>query len=358
MPLKTRKFLLFLALTLFCTGIFSSEIEATTLAKYRENVGAAYDTLDFLSYPEENLSDAENLKLEREKIKQIRTLLPKTDKIELQNGSFEVNNLWLHEKLSQYEGEAFGSPNRGKIIGELSDRLAALEEKLTELENQAAGERSKDEDKRKLGEILKRAEFQKQEEKQESAIQKAIREFLEWLRKETPRPNYGKAPEEDNRYYRPLKPFLQFVVFLAAFGLIGFLLYRFAPVLLKNFREREKRDKETRVILGETLAADETSQNLFSEAENLARNGELRAAIRKGYIAFLCELSDRKVIGLARHKTNRDYLRDVRKRENLHRNLGVLTQDFERHWYGFEAVRAEDWETFKKQYKEAVNKGF
>lgn len=347
--------MLFLALTLFCLGIFSSEIAATTLAKYRENVSAAYDTLDYLAYPEEDLSDSENLKLERDKIKQIRALVPKTDKIELQSGTLEVNNLWLHEKLNQYENEEFGSPDRQKILGELSDRLAALEEKLSELESQTAGARTKDEDKRKLGEILKRAEFQKQEKK-ESAIQKAIKDFFAWLWRESPRPNYGEIPE-DGRYYRPLKPFLQFVVFLAAFGLIVFLLYRFAPVLLKSFRQRERKDEETRIILGETLAADETPQNLFSEAEILARNGELRAAIRKGYIAFLCELSDRKEIGLARHKTNRDYLRDVRKRENLYQKMNVLTQNFERHWYGFETVRAEDWETFREQYKEALSKG-
>lgn len=356
MPLKTRKFLLIFALTLFCPGIFSLPANATTLAKYRENVSQAYDTLDYLAYPEEDLSAAENLKLEREKIRQIRALIPKNDKIDFQNGSLEVNNLWLHDKLSQYENEPSDAPSRAKIIAEISDRLAALEDKLAEFEAQTDGNRTKDENRQKLGEILKRAEFQKPEEKQESAIQKWIREFIAWLWRESPRPNYGETAE-DNRYYRPLQPFLQFLVFLVAFGLIGFLLYRFAPVLLKNFREREKKEKETRVILGETLAADETSQNLFSEAENLARNGELRAAIRKGYIAFLCELSDRKVIGLARHKTNRDYLRDVRKRENLYREMSDLTQNFERHWYGFEATRAEDWESFRKQYKAAISKG-
>lgn len=357
MPSNTRKFFLFLALALCCAGIFPSELSATTLAKYRENVSAAYDELDYLLYPEEDLSEAETLKFEREKIKQMRSLIPANDKIELQKGSFEVDNRWFHQKLNEYEREPVDSPVRRKVINELSDRLAALEEKLTELENQAAGTRTKDEDKQKLGEILKRAEYQKPAEKKESAIQKAIREFFAWLRGKTPEPNIGEKPVEDNRYYRPLKPFLQFVVFLGAFGLIGFLLYRFAPVLFRNFREKEKREKETRVILGETLAADETPQNLFAEAENLARSGELRAAIRKGYIAFLCELSDRKVIGLARHKTNRDYLRDVRKRESLYREMSDLTVNFERHWYGFEATRHEDWEAFRKQYKEAIGKG-
>jgi hypothetical protein len=52
--------------------------------------------------------------------------------------------------------------------------------------------------------------------------------------------------------------------------------------------------KQERVILGERISAEETAQILFAEAEHLARQGNLRGAIRKGYIALLCDLSDRK----------------------------------------------------------------
>jgi hypothetical protein len=80
----------------------------------------------------------------------------------------------------------------------------------------------------------------------------------------------------------------------------------------------------------------------------------LRGAIRKGYIAFLCELSDRKIIGLSQHKTNRDYLRDVRKKDDLYENMSGLTNNYERHWYGFDAAEEKDWEEFKVRYKQAV----
>ena len=107
--------------------------------------------------------------------------------------------------------------------------------------------------------------------------------------------------------------------------------------------------------MGEKLAADENAQTLFDEAEALARNGNLRGAIRKGYIALLCELSDRKIIGLAQHKTNRDYLRDVRKKDELYRNMNGLTTSFERHWYGFDDANENDWQEFKQIYQKAVN---
>ena len=109
------------------------------------------------------------------------------------------------------------------------------------------------------------------------------------------------------------------------------------------------------MILGERLAANETSENLLDEAEKLARNGDLRGAIRKGYIALLCELSERKIINLAQNKTNRDYLRDVRKKEDLYENIRGLTLNYERHWYGFSEAEPRDWEEFRRDYKRAVS---
>ncbi|MCA1638274.1 MAG: DUF4129 domain-containing protein [Acidobacteria bacterium] len=83
-------------------------------------------------------------------------------------------------------------------------------------------------------------------------------------------------------------------------------------------------------------------------------SGNLRGAIRKGYIALLCELGDRKIIGLSRHKTNRDYLRDVSKRRELYENMNGLTNNFERHWYGFDVTQEKDWEEFRNRYKQII----
>jgi hypothetical protein len=108
------------------------------------------------------------------------------------------------------------------------------------------------------------------------------------------------------------------------------------------------------VILGERLAEHETSRDIFAEAERLAAAGDLRAAIRKGYIAVLCELGDRKVIGLEHHKTNRDYLRDVRKKRAIHQEMTGLTNSFERHWYGFGEAGESDWTEFRQGYRRVV----
>jgi len=82
--------------------------------------------------------------------------------------------------------------------------------------------------------------------------------------------------------------------------------------------------------------------------------GDLRGAIRKGYIALLCDLADRKVIGLARNKTNRDYLRDVRQRSSLFDRMRRATGSFERYWYGLQPPSKSDWDEFTEQYRAAV----
>ena len=108
--------------------------------------------------------------------------------------------------------------------------------------------------------------------------------------------------------------------------------------------------------MGERLEPDQSAIDLLTEAELLARRGELRAAIRKAYIALLLELGERKIIRLAQYKTNRDYLRAVREFEPLYGNVKQLTDSFERHWYGFASASEDDWVAFRIGYKQALLK--
>ena len=147
---------------------------------------------------------------------------------------------------------------------------------------------------------------------------------------------------------------LQIFIYALFIGLAGFLIYRFAPFFKRRFGRKSKKAKHDRVILGERIGRDESAADLFSEAERMARDGNLRGAIRKGYIALLCDLSDRKIVRLARHKTNRDYLRDVRKDNDLFENMSGLTRNFESNWYGLRAAEQADWEDFRSLYKQTL----
>ena len=333
--------------------IFALPNFAATTKQYRENIGYAKDLTIELLYPDaENLSAAEFLAFERENLTEIRKALPKNEKIEWRETSIETDNQWLNEKLDSFESEAKNSPEREQILTEIYERLDAIELKLDELEKPAAETRTKDEDKQKLAEILRREEFQKPEAKIESLFQKIVRKTKEWFAGFFPR---SSLPNGAATGFQSLSFVLQMILYAVILGAIGFLIHRFAPFLTDRFRQKEKKVKQERVILGERLSENETAQNLFNQAEQLAREGDLRGAIRKGYIALLCELSDRKIIGLAQHKTNRDYLRDVRPRHELYDNMHNLTSDFERHWYGFDTANETDWNEFRQNYKKAVN---
>ena len=335
--------------------VLSSTVLAVDLPVYRAKISGIRESIDILIYSgveETNL--AENLKNERVTLKNIRANLPVNETVEWQGTSTQVENGWLLEKLKAFE-ENKNPVSRRAILTEASERLEAIEAKLGELETAARSTRTKDEEKRKLAEILRRVEYQKPEPKKENFLQRWWREFWDWVDKIFPRPKLG---EPSTGSFQSFSSVLQIIVFALVLGIIGFLLYRFAPFLRARFGRREKKDKGGRVVLGEQLAADATSQNLFDEAEKLAREGNLRAAIRKGYIALLCELSDRKIIGLARHKTNRDYLRDVGKLKDLHQNMSGMTGSFERHWYGFSSPDQQDWEDFRRKYEQTVSKNY
>lgn len=342
---------------LFCAIVWSLcsfSVFAIDLNKYRQKITEVRDTIRGLAFTDSELSETANIRFEREIIKEIQKKLGQTEKVELQGASFEVNHSWVFDKLNQFDKEPYKSKNRTLIIDETVQRLSALETKLTELEKQEISNRTKNENKQKLDEILRRPEYQKPTEQEESFLRRKWREFWEWVRQMFPSPDV--KPSDVSEGVQPISSFLQIVLYVVVLGLIGFVIYRFAPFFLNKIKTRDKLKKTTRVILGETIAAEETSHNIFAQAENLAQEGNLRGAIRKGYIALLCELSDRKIIGLARYKTNRDYLRDVRKRKEIFSEMNTLTTSFEKNWYGLNPTEEKDWEEFKQTYKQTVLK--
>lgn len=342
-----------LAAALFCLLFLPLGGFAKTLSAYRENVkSAATSAEELIDYIDRVLEankkpDAE---WERQSVGRIRSALASTEKVEWEGTVVETDNYWLEAQLKAFEEETDDWEKRRLILTDVSERLRAIEAKIRQLENPAASNRSKDEDKRKLAEILRRAEYQKAEE-QESWFQRLQKKISDWFREKFPRPD---IPEGAGNGLKSASFGLQILLYAVVLGFIAFLIYRFAPFFAQKFRRGEKEEKGERVILGEKLSADEDAQTLFDEANALAREGNLRGAIRKGYIALLCELSDRRIIGLAQHKTNRDYLRDVRKKRALYENMNGLTVSFERHWYGFETADEADWQEFKQTYQKAV----
>jgi hypothetical protein len=287
---------------------------------------------------------------ERQRVDRIRADVPATEKIEWPGGSVETQNQWLEADCDILDTEKTLERRRA-ILNSIRERLDALSASVAELDRAAATSSSKDTEKQKLAEILRRPEYQPPVEKEESLFQRWWRELREWMDRQFPRPEI--TPSEQLGL-GSLRLILQVVIFAAVIGLVAFLLWRFLPYFSATLGGRGKKGNNDRVILGEFVRGNESAADIFGEAERLAREGDIRGAIRKGYIAILCELGDRRIVRLARHKTNRDYLRDSRKSPGIFDGLSGLTDTFERNWYGLRAAEPADWNEFRAGYHETI----
>lgn len=344
------------ALILFANsfGVFAVE-----LTQYRANVAAARESLEKI---EEILAADEETPDFAATARAVNRLIPARQSVEMPDKTaLDTDNGWLAAELKAIESTVSITEKLARLNG-VVERLGALENRLTELETAQAAASAKNDDKQKLNEILRRAEYEKPKPETEKSIlqrisdsiSQLIEDFFKWLFGGERSPNENPIPATD---FSGVGKALQYLFIALAVALIGFVAWRFVLPQFANRRFAGKRKKkEPRVILGETLTPDQTAEDLLAQAENLASSGDVRAAIRKGYIAVLCELSDRKLLGLAGHKTNRDYLRDVRKREGIFQPMRTLTESFERHWYGETEATAQDWQAFRGKYGEIVSR--
>ena len=324
---------------------------ATPVKDYHKRIRQAVTALESLAQSDEteNASAFENRRIET--LRSVRTLLPETEMVEWNGASFKVDDSWLHQELDKY-GTA-PDAERANLLKRVAERLQAIDERLAEIEKPSSGAMSnKVEEERRLSEILQRPEYARKINEQSALarlINRFFRWFQDWLRDLLP-----KAAPMSSGSASIISKAAQVFVILLALGVLAFVLKLFLPRMLRARKTKKKVKDKARIVLGERLEPDQSALDLLSEAEALARRGELRAAIRKAYIALLVELGERKIISLAQYKTNRDYLRAVREVEPLYGNVKQLTDSFERHWYGLAQAKETDWLAFRSAYKQAL----
>lgn len=316
--------------------------QAQTLDDYLNRVGRALRALDTLQQIDENETAEDYRTRLSNTASQVRSVLPETESVEWIGSQVKVDNRWLHWELSALE-RASEKDQRG-VLKRISERLQALEESLRRSKQAASRSLTKEQAAAKLNEVLQRPEYARQKN-EGSALARLQKQILEWLAKLMP-----KRREISPGSANFISFIAQVLVVLLALAVIIYVLRMFLPRLFRGRRKVKKGKREARVVLGETLAPDQSAIDLLGEAQALAQKGQLREAIRKAYIALLVELGERKVISLAQHKTNRDYLRSLRSSEPLHGNVRTLTESFERHWYGFAKATDADWNSFLAGY--------
>lgn len=320
--------------------------QATTLNEYHRHLKQAVSALDTLAQSDEGETAEDRTTRMTQTIAGVRTAVPPKETLEWDGSTVEVDNSWLHRELDKLEKA--GPSQQPLLLKQITERIQALEQRLTELKGPWEEGLSKTDSKKRLTEILQRPEYARTA-KEGNALARLLRRFLKWLSDLFPKP-------------KPLQPgsagiltkIAQIFVVLLALGVLAYAIKVFAPRFFRGGRTKKKTKKEARIVLGEKLEPDQSAVDLLADAEALARRGELRAAIRKAYIALLVELGERKIISLAQHKTNRDYLSAIRQQESLYGNVKQLTDRFERHWYGLAGATESDWIDFRARYKQAL----
>jgi hypothetical protein len=343
------KRLLPVASLIFVTSLLTT-VQASTFADYRTRLAQAASVIQHLETPDYYTDDSSQTNdLVNSSLVRLRQLLPETESVTFNNQTIEVDNKWFHQALAEFEKKKRSGEHDADLIRSTREELRALIQRLDEMKSGAKID-DKDASKARLAEILRRPEYDKTVV-QESAIERLWNQILRWLSKLFPR----LKPIQPGAA-RNISNIAQIIVIGFSVLLIAFLIWKFLPRYLSSRRSKKKASKrEPRIVLGERLEPDQTAADLLEQAEALARSGDLRGAIRKAYVALLCELGDRKIISLAQHKTNRDYLMSVRTSSALYESMRKLTFSFERHWYGFVPPAASDWDEFRVGCRKAVS---
>jgi hypothetical protein len=314
---------------------------ATTIDEYVSRIHRAARAIDSLHSIDETETDSDYQKRLESTANAVAVLLPSRESVSFRNSVVEVDNQWLADALNELQKAGARQANRVNEIDYIVDRLTALESELSN-EKQTDAATNRDENKARMSAIMRRAEFNEQNQGP-SALRRWWNWFVKWLSG-----LFGNTTPVDTSTVTKASKVVQYLVY----GLVGtailFAFWKLLPLLRRSRLKGKKAKRQERVVLGEKLSPEQTAADLLAEAELLARSGDLRAAIRKGYIAVLLELADRKLLRLERNNTNRDYLRALSARQEIFEGMKVLTGSFERHWYGLLAANEVDWKVFKE----------
>lgn len=171
-----------------------------------------------------------------------------------------------------------------------------------------------------------------------------LRKFADWLERLLARDRSGG---KQSLGWQTGVRILLFVALAAALSFLTILLVRLwrnrtRPVTAASaFARPTKSD-----ILEERVSADELPvDEWMAMARQFLESGEMRLAVRAMFLACLVFLANRDKLTIARHKSNREYIRELSRRAHdvpdvlaaFSDNVGIL----ERLWYGMHSATEE-----------------
>jgi hypothetical protein len=310
---------------------------AANLLDYQKRVFRAAEQIERIKSDSEYASEG---------ISYIKKLLPKSEQVEIEGMALKADNTWLHLLLDSYSSERDAQLKRAKL-DEVAGRLRALDQHLrSRLDYASLQSRSNqiNAERERLRQILARPEFQPKDKS-------PIAVFIKKLRRRVADALRDLWDQIFGRLYLASSEASWLIKSLVLAILIITLI--FSIRLLATIRRSEKHS-EKRIVLGEHVETDTRPHDLAESAMAAARAGDFRTAIRRLYIALLCELSERGLITLEMNATNRDYLAMVAQFALLATPMRYLTEKFDHFWYGMFPSTEDDFQQYLSRYLEAA----
>ena len=176
-------------------------------------------------------------------------------------------------------------------------------------------------------------------------IKNALHDFTEWLRHQKPPRDQDPEPPKSTGFGGLSGDHLRMLMIVLAailLGAIGFLSWRqwrARRALTAAGKEVAAVDAAPPDLADDGILATQLAEDEWLRlAQKLLGSGERRLALRALYLSALSSLAARGLLVIARHKSNRDYLLELRRRARTQPELsgifGRVVTRFERVWYG------------------------
>ncbi len=193
----------------------------------------------------------------------------------------------------------------------------------------------------------------KEDKKTEDSLEETIRKIRKWIRDHL---NFGKShsgqeesASSSGASFLPMQGILYGLLVVAAALLVygGWRAWRGRiPAMIAAQARPAMPNLEAEDVAPDALPEDEWLQF----ARSLLEKGDLRLALRAAYLAGLANLGQRELLTIARHKSNMEYDRELKRRARTREELVTIFEEnlaaFERSWYGNHQVTQDGFTRF------------
>lgn len=179
-----------------------------------------------------------------------------------------------------------------------------------------------------------------------------------WLTPKSRPPTFTSGPNFD---WGAVMKFLLWLGILILVSAVGLYIYKHFHIPASQAPEEEPQ-YQTPDLRDENVSADALPDDEWmSLALDLFNQGDLRLAVRALFLSGLAMLGERRLLQIKRFKSNREYLRELTRRQHVHGQLIDFfrwsVREFEGIWYGQHQASAPLFKAFKEnlqQLKEAA----